>query len=150
MPITRRRFLVTSAVALASATTAALSAPSTSTTTKRAGDSLAGLTVINALGGIGDPNFPDAPPWILTPRMLADARASGITAVNCTLGYVAGPQEPFQKSVADIGHYDVMIRQHPQDLIKVLSVADIDLVHLGLQLFISSEDTARGLGRGGR
>ena len=32
----------------------------------------------------------------------------------------------------------------------VLSVADIDLVHLGLQLFISSEDTARSLGRGGR
>ncbi|HEX5946779.1 MAG TPA: gas vesicle protein [Acidimicrobiales bacterium] len=32
----------------------------------------------------------------------------------------------------------------------VLSVADIDLVHLGLQLFISSEDTARSLGRGRR
>ena len=31
----------------------------------------------------------------------------------------------------------------------VLSVADIDLVHLGIQLFISSEDTARALGRGG-
>ena len=32
----------------------------------------------------------------------------------------------------------------------VLSVAYIDLVHLDLRLFISSEDTARGLGRGGR
>jgi hypothetical protein len=32
----------------------------------------------------------------------------------------------------------------------VLSVADVDLVHLGLQLFISSEDTARALGRGVR
>jgi hypothetical protein len=31
----------------------------------------------------------------------------------------------------------------------VLSVADVDLVHLGIQLFISSEDTARALGRGG-
>jgi gas vesicle structural protein len=31
----------------------------------------------------------------------------------------------------------------------VLSVADVDLVHLGLQLFIGSEDTARALGRGG-
>ncbi|HEY8526903.1 MAG TPA: gas vesicle protein [Acidimicrobiales bacterium] len=30
-----------------------------------------------------------------------------------------------------------------------LSVADIDLVHLGLQLFLCSEDTARALGRGG-
>jgi gas vesicle structural protein len=32
----------------------------------------------------------------------------------------------------------------------ILSVADVDLVHLGLQLFLSSEDTARGLGRGVR
>jgi gas vesicle structural protein len=31
-----------------------------------------------------------------------------------------------------------------------LSVADIDLVHLGLQLFLSSEDRARAVGRGGR
>jgi membrane dipeptidase len=125
MPVTRRQFLVTSAVALASATTAAFPVSSTSTTTRRAGDPLAGLTVINALGGIGDPNFPDARPWILTPRMLADARASGLTAVNCTLGYVFGPGDPFEKSTADIGHYDDMVRQHPKDLIKVLAVADI-------------------------
>ena len=30
----------------------------------------------------------------------------------------------------------------------ILSVADVDLVHLGLQLFIGSEDTVRSLGRG--
>ena len=29
----------------------------------------------------------------------------------------------------------------------ILSVADVDLVHLGLQLFLSSEDTARELGK---
>ena len=32
--------------------------------------------------------------------------------------------------------------------VDAMSVADIDLVHLGIQLFISSEDTARALGRG--
>ncbi len=125
MPLNRRQFLATSAAALASAATLALPALANADSPSPTGDPLAGLTVINALGGIGDPNFPDARPWTLTPRMLADARASGVTAVNCTLGYVAGPQEPFQKSVADIGRYDVMIRQHPQDLVKVLSVADI-------------------------
>jgi len=57
--------------------------------------------------------------------MIADARASGEAAVNCTLGYVAGPQDPFQQSVADIGLYDAMIRKNPRDLLKVLSVADI-------------------------
>jgi len=125
MPITRRQFLATSAAAMASATTLASPALAGLAGLGPSRDPLAGLTVINALGGINDPNFPDAPAWVLTPRMLADARASGTTAVNCTIGYVAGPQEPFQKSVADIGHYDVMIRQHPQDLVKVLSVADI-------------------------
>lgn len=128
MPLNRRQFLMTSAAALASAATLALPTSAAAAAVDRPGpadDPLAGLTVINALGGIGDPNFPDARPWTLTPRMLADARASGVTAVNCTLGYVAGPQEPFQKSVADIGRYDAMIRQHPRDLIKVLSVADI-------------------------
>jgi len=88
-------------------------------------DPLAGVTVINALGGLIDPNFPDPPRPVLTPRILADARASGLTAVNWTIGYVAGPEEPFQKSVAEVGQYDALIRAHPKDVLKVLSVADI-------------------------
>jgi membrane dipeptidase len=88
-------------------------------------DPLAGLTVINALGGLVDPNVPEPPRPVLTPRILADARASGMTAVNWTIGYVAGPQEPFQQSVAEIGQYDALVRGHPKDVLKVLSVADI-------------------------
>jgi len=109
----RRTLLALSAAAAASP---ALAAPA---------DPIAGMTVINALGGLGDPNFPDPPRPELTPRILADARASGLTAVNWTIGYVAGPQEPFQQSVADIGQFDAMIRQHPRDVIKVLTAADI-------------------------
>lgn len=88
-------------------------------------DPLASLTVINALGGLGDPNVPSAPDGVLTPRILADAKASGLTAVNCTLGYVAGPGDPFERSMADIALYDAMIAKHPNDLIKVLMAADI-------------------------
>jgi membrane dipeptidase len=113
MTFDRRAVLALSAAALA---TPALGAPR---------DPLAGLTVINALGGIDDPNFPDAPTGVLTRRMLGDARASGQTAVNCTLGYVAGPGEPFEATIKDIALYDRMIRDNPNDLIKVLSVADI-------------------------
>ncbi len=113
MILDRRAALAMSAAALASPALGA------------ARDPLAGLTVINALGGIDDPNFPDAPPWVLTKRMIADARASGQTAVNCTIGYVAGPEEPFQETIRQIALYDRMVRDHPGDLIKVLSVADI-------------------------
>lgn len=116
MTLDRRRFLAISATTLAVPALPAIA---------MGHDPLARLTVINALGSIDDPNIPEIPPGMLTPRIIADARASGTTAVNCTLGYVAGPQEPFQKSVSDIAVYDAMIRRHPDDLRKILSVADI-------------------------
>src|ERR1041384_2439287 len=47
-----------------------------------------GVMVIDALGGPGDPEEKD-PLAPLSPRAVADARASGITAVNNTLS--AGP-----------------------------------------------------------
>ena len=129
MTLNRRQFLTGSAATLAAATLAsqalASPAPAGRSAPARSSDPLKGLTVINALGGIDDPNLSDTPTGVLTPRMIADARASGEAAVNCTLGYVAGPQDPFQQSVADIGLYDAMIRKNPRDLLKVLSVADI-------------------------
>jgi membrane dipeptidase len=90
-----------------------------------AADPIAGLTVINALGGLSDPNLPEPPRAALTPRILADAHASGTTAVNCTIGYVFGPGEPFQKTVADIGQWQVLLRDHARDLLHVRTTADI-------------------------
>jgi membrane dipeptidase len=98
---------------------------------EREGDRL----IVNALGGLSDPNV-----WEkdtsgagvggisrepLSARILADAHASGMTSVNITLGYVAGPMEPFDYTVADIGAWDARLRRHPRDLLKVLSAADI-------------------------
>lgn len=82
--------------------------------------------IINALGGLDDPNHPDTGPAVLTPRMLADAHASGEAAVNVTLGYVSGPeQDPYQFTLADLAHWDGLVSAHSADLLKVLSVADI-------------------------
>ncbi len=68
------------------------------------------MLIINALGGLENPNH-----WEedtsgagvggitrgpLEPRIVADAHASGLNAVNITLGYVAGPMEPFEYTVA--------------------------------------------------
>jgi membrane dipeptidase len=80
--------------------------------------------IVNALGGLADPNIRDAPDPF-SPRVLAEAHASGITAINCTLGYVAGPAEPFEKSVADVAEMDMRLRRYPRDLLKILSAADI-------------------------
>lgn len=88
-------------------------------------DPIAGWTVINALGGLLDPNTPDQPKVVMTPRILGDAHASGMTAVNCTFGYVFGPKEPFESTVADVAYWDRLVRENSRDLIKVLTTADI-------------------------
>jgi len=79
--------------------------------------------VVNALGGLGDPNPGPSPAF--SPRVLAEAHASGLTMVNITLGYVAGAKDPFEQSVRDIALTDRLLREHPRDLIKILSAADI-------------------------
>lgn len=115
--IDRRKVLVGGATLIASAPALARSA---------ARDPLAGRIVINALGGLGDPNHPqDGLRPDLSQRVLADARRSGLSAVNITLGHVAGPGDPFELSVADIAATDAMLRRFPHQLVKVLTAADI-------------------------
>jgi membrane dipeptidase len=89
--------------------------------------------VINALGDLENPNLELTRPYgaetdSLTPdfdaRTIADARASGLTAVNITLGYVFGPEDPYESTVRAIGAWDRLIREHAQDLIKVDTAAD--------------------------
>ena len=88
------------------------------------------MLIVNALGGLGDPNRTGEAPTpesrrTLSDRVVADARASGMDAVNVTLGYVAGDEEPFEQSVREIGRWDARIRSRPADLLKVLSASDI-------------------------
>ena len=86
--------------------------------------------IVNALGGLSDPNDSDEDPTsesrrTLSDRVIADARASGLTAVNVTMGYVAGEEEPFEQTVREIARWEARVRSRPDDLIKVLSAADI-------------------------
>jgi membrane dipeptidase len=119
MTTDRRTLLGLGAAALAAPVLAPLQA-------RAADDPLAGMIVVNALGGLGDPNHPDtglvpSP----TPRVLAEAKASGVTAINVTLGHVAGPGDPFELTVRDIARTDAIVRAHPEALTKVLNAADI-------------------------
>lgn len=126
-----RRALVALAAAGAAAPHMALAAA------KAPADPLRGMLVINALGGLENPNLglgkpkkegqgptPTDQPQI-DARTFAEAKASGVTAINITLGYVAGPQEPFEYTIKTIGVWDEVIRAHPQHLLKVYTAADI-------------------------
>ena len=90
--------------------------------------------IINALGGLENPNLalgqPQGHPTDtsapdLDDRAIRDTRAAGVTAVNITLGYVAGPEEPFEYTIRTIGVWDRIIRDRPNDLLKVNTAADI-------------------------
>ena len=92
--------------------------------------------IINGLGDVGDSNlatfarlYPDLKlndgGDALTDRVWRDLRASGLTAVNVTLGYVSGPADPFESTVADIGNWDRMVRANPGKLMNVYRSADI-------------------------
>src|SRR3954470_15849007 len=116
-----RRNLTT--LAAAAAATPLLGAPSLAAAQAprfRGKDPLRDLIVINSLGELEDPNTSDldagAP---ISRRVIDDAIASGLTATNWTLGYVSGKAEPFEATVRDIVHFDGMIRDHSDTLLKV-------------------------------
>lgn len=86
--------------------------------------------IVNALGGLSNPNDtatddPESGRFLLDERSLVDMRASGIDAVNWTLGYVAGPNEPYEQSVQEIAQFDRMIRDQSRHVLKVWTAGDI-------------------------
>ena len=91
--------------------------------------------VVNALGGLEDPNdwsasdrskaVGETERKLVSPRILKDARAAGLDAINVTLGYVAGEGDPCERTVAEIGVWDWRIRQQAGDLMRVLAADDI-------------------------
>jgi membrane dipeptidase len=84
------------------------------------------MIIVNALGGLNDPNVErEADRRTLSDRVIADARASGLTALNVTMGYVAGDEEPFEQTVREIARWDARVRRRPADLLQVLTAADI-------------------------
>jgi membrane dipeptidase len=81
--------------------------------------------VIDALGGVGevDPSAADDAP--LTPKGLADARESGVTAINLTINDVGNGPDKFKKTVTNIAQIEHELTLHPDFLMKVLRGADI-------------------------
>lgn len=83
--------------------------------------------VIDSLGGPGgfEPGLPNDAP--LLPRFVADARASGITAVNLTVGEVGNGPGVFEKTIAAIAGAEHELTAHPDAFLKVLRAGDLAL-----------------------
>lgn len=95
---------------------------------------------INALGVLDNPNLPpmaeadaadvDGLGFVsgtraVDERALADARSAGLSAVNITLGHVAGSGDAFCETVRDITGWNAFVGRHPRTLRRVLCVSDI-------------------------
>jgi membrane dipeptidase len=85
------------------------------------------MLIVNALGGLDDPNpgASEDSQRHISARVIADARAAGLNAVNETIGYVAGDGDPFEQTMRDIALWQARIRGQPADLSHVLTAADI-------------------------
>ena len=87
----------------------------------------AGAMVIDALGGPGvdDPSAAEDAP--LSARALADAKESGVTAVNITVNEVGNGPDRFEKTIDDIAGVEYEIAAHPDLFLKVLRGSDLKL-----------------------
>jgi membrane dipeptidase len=84
-----------------------------------AGAAAAGCADFDALGHDGGTRAIDR-------RALADARSAGLSAVNITLGHVAGTTDAFCATVRDITGWNAFIADNAGALRRVLTVADIE------------------------
>ena len=87
--------------------------------------------VIDALGGIDNINLSfaqreDPATFGIDARALADAKASGLTAFNMTIGYVFGAGDPYEKSLADTRAWNAFLARRSGALRLVRTAADIE------------------------
>ena len=92
--------------------------------------------IINALGSLDNPNAghsaeaagqlnQSSEELTVDQRALSDAHASGLTAVNITLGYTMGDMPPFEHTMRELDVWDSIIASNPADLSQVRTVEDI-------------------------
>jgi membrane dipeptidase len=91
--------------------------------------------IIDALGGIDNINLPTtrredtASDFGIDARSWADAKASGLSAFNMTIGYVFGDGDPYEKSLAQVRDWNALIQKHAASMLLVRSAADIQRAH---------------------
>jgi membrane dipeptidase len=84
-------------------------------------------TVIDCLANPGPFNSPASGAGPLTAEMVANCRASGITAINLTLSGSGPGHASFDASFARIGYWERELAAHPDAFLKVRTAADIAL-----------------------
>lgn len=98
-----------------------------------------GHPVVNALGELHNPNSATdeaaaslqqtSEQLVLDARTFADAAASGLSAVNITLGYTLGDLPPYEHTLRELDVWDALLATHRTQLRPVRTAADIGAAH---------------------
>jgi len=131
--IGRRDFLglgAAAVLALRSRARAALGGPAAGTAAAVYGRA----AVVDGCGTLVDDKV--QPGRALPPQALADARDSGVTCVNVTVGPVGSRPSlvAFEGLVRDIAFWEQQLEAHPETLVKVRSSRDVDAARSGRRL----------------
>jgi membrane dipeptidase len=114
---TRRAFLALGAATAASPAARFVARP---------GSKVRSPFVIDGCGGPGDPTDEDAAE--LSARSLADARASGVTAVNLTVGPVGDRPSlaAFEGIFRDLARWEGELARHPDTFLAIRGAGDLE------------------------
>lgn len=80
--------------------------------------------VIDGLGGVDDPGS-DPKATVMTPAGVAALKASGLTAVHCTVNDVGNQPGVWDRTIANISQLDQVLADNPDVFIKANSARDI-------------------------
>lgn len=102
-------------------------------------DDYARATVINSLGSLGR-----AGPEGYSAQVLADIKASGVTAVNQTVGPVGNGPERFDEALQSLKDCDELLERHRDALLLVRKSSDLQLAKASRRLGViyGFQDTA--------
>lgn len=138
--LTRREAILISLAGYFCRTGTTDAAPAVGFSDKQYGNAM----VIDALGGPGgfEPDEPDGAP--LSSRAVADALASGVTAVNVTVNEVGNAPGRFEQTVVGISRVEHELAAHPDVFLKVLSAKDLAMAKSSrrLGLIFGFQDTS--------
>ncbi len=96
-----------------------------------------GFPVVNALGELANPNAGQetagslqqtSEEMVVDDRAVGESLASGLSAVNITLGYTMGDLPPYEHTVHELDVWDGIIDSRPE-LFKVRTAEDIRAAH---------------------
>ncbi len=120
----RRQFILASgAIVTAALLPAALRAATAAASAAAHWPGYSDAIVIDACGQPGSVTGTDHP---LDAHELADIQASGVTAINLTVGAVGSYASNYEETISLLADWDAQIAAHPQALLKVIAGAQLD------------------------